>query len=405
MHSFRLQAFAVFLLSALLAAGVGAQAPELASRAAILIDATTGTVLFEKNADLEIPPASLTKLMTIHVTLAEAAAGRLRLDDVVRFGREAWAVNQPWRSSLMFLAPGQTVSLHELLLGLAVSSGNDAAIAVASHVSGSVEKFVELMNEETRAIGLEATRFVEPSGISEKNMTTAREFAEFCRYYLERNPRALSEYHSVKEFAYPKPENVPQAFRDSPGTIVQYNRNLLLGEIEGVDGLKTGFIVESGYNIALTAERGGTRLLAVLLGGPGASSTRGGRIRADDGGRLLSWGFERFRTIRPEIERLEDATIWKGTKRRVALEAGARLEFTASPDRAREISYAVTRMEGITAPVAKGARLGELVFSDGSGPLKSVPLVAAEAVELGNPFRRFADSIALFFLRLFGKIS
>ncbi len=385
-------------------AAAAAEKPDIASRSALLMDATTGTVLYQKNPDLEIPPASLTKLMTIHVVLKDVERGVLSLDDVVPITREAWAARQPWGSSLMFLAPGQTVTLRELLLGLAVASGNDAAVAVAIHASGSVAAFVERMNKEASLLGLEKTKFVEPSGISELNSTTAREFAAFCRAYLERHPYALRDFHSVKEFAYPKPENLPDTYRSAPGTIVQYNRNLLLGEIDGVDGLKTGFIIESGYNIALTAERSGTRLLAVLLGGPGTSSAQGGRIRAEDGGTLLNWGFDRFRTIRPEIERLEPLRIWKGSRKLAELVPGERLEFTAHKERALKVSYSIVRQKDAAAPIRMGTKLGELVFFDETGPLKTVPLVAAEEVPLGNLLRRFSDSLTLFFLRLFGKI-
>lgn len=382
----------------------GRNAPVLAARSAILIDATTGTVLYEKAPDEEIPPASLTKLMTIHVALEETESGRASLDEIVPIMREAWAVNQPWGSSLMFLAPGQVVTLRELLLGLAVASGNDAAVAVAVHLAGSVPGFVDRMNKEAAEFGLKKTRFAEPSGISEFNMTTARDFAAFSREYLLRHPKALKDFHSVREFSFPKPENLPETFRADPGTIVQQNRNMLLNEIEGVDGLKTGFIIESGYNLALTAERGGTRLLAVLLGGPGTSSLRGGRIRADDGEKLLTWGFDRFRTIRPAVERLEPVRVWKGSIKRAQLVPGGLLAFTAPKDRAQRVVSSVVRYEGIVAPVPKGTPLGELVFSDDEGPLKRVSLVSAEEIGRGSLFRRMADSVALFFLRLFGKL-
>ncbi len=395
------RAAAAIVLAVALLVPAYSEEPPLASKSAILLDATTGAVLYEKDADLEIPPASLTKLMTMHIALTDAEQGRVSLDEVVDIPRSAWAVNQPWGSSLMFLAPGQKVSLRELLLGLAVSSGNDAAVAVAVRLSGSVSAFAERMNEEARAMGLEKTRFVEPSGISEKNMTTAREFARFCARYLTLHPYALDEFHSVREFAYPKPENLPEAFRAKPETIMQRNRNLLLGTVEGVDGLKTGYIIESGFNIALTARRGETRLVAVLLGGPGSSSAQGGRIRADDGGTLLEWGFERFRTIRPVIESLADERVWKGRLKTVALEVGAQLEFTAPVGRAASLSYSVARERWVSAPIAKGAVLGSIAFSDERGVLHSVPLVAKEAVPEGGLLKRVIDSISLFFLRLF----
>ncbi|MDR0730140.1 MAG: serine hydrolase, partial [Treponema sp.] len=166
-------------------------APAIVSRAALLLDAETGTVLYEKNADEPIPPASLTKLMTAHIALREAAAGTISLDETMQPPRESWAINQPPRSSLMFLAAGQQVSLRELLLGLAVPSGNDAAVAVALRLAPTVADFVDIMNGEATRLGLHMTHFVEPSGISEHNLTTAREFARFCQYYLTLYPQAL----------------------------------------------------------------------------------------------------------------------------------------------------------------------------------------------------------------------
>ena len=378
--------------------------PVLAAKSSILIDATTGTVLYEKNADLVIPPASLSKLMTIHVTLNAVAAGMVSLDDQVELTPATWASNQPWGSSLMFLAPGQKVNLRELLLGLAVASGNDAAVAVALHVAGSVPAFAELMNREALAMGLSRTHFVEPAGISEHNLTTAREFASFCVQYLSLHPETLKEFHSVREFAYPKQENLPEQYWDKPGTIIQYNRNMLLGSMEGVDGLKTGYIIESGYNLAITAERNGTRLIAVLLGGPGASSARGGRIRSDDGETMLKWGFEHFRTIRPVIGNLEPARVWKGKTYSVNLVPEGQLAFSASMDRATQVDYTVERKAVIEAPLKAGDPVGAIRFFDNQGELKNVRLLAASDVPAGNILKRAMDSIALFFLRLFHQV-
>ncbi len=378
--------------------------PGVASRSAVLLDATTGALLYEKSADTVIPPASLTKLMTMHLVLEDVAAGRLSLDDRVALPRETWAARQPWGSSLMFLAPGQRVTLREVMLGMAVASGNDAAVAAAIHTAGSVAAFVERMNAEARALGLARTHFVDPSGYSEFNLTTARDFAAFCKIYLGRHPETLSEFHAVREFAYPQSSNLPESFRDKPGTVIQNNRNLLLGEVEGVDGLKTGYTPESGYNIVLTARRGETRLLAVLLGGPGANSAQGGRVRAEDGGRLLDWGFAHFRTIRPVVEHLDPIRVWKGARNEVALVPTEPLEFTAGNDRADTVTWELRRNPAPIAPLAAGDVLAELVFSDQFGELRRVPLAAAAEVRPGNIWKRALDSVALFFLRLFGKI-
>jgi D-alanyl-D-alanine carboxypeptidase (penicillin-binding protein 5/6) len=397
----------IFLLAVLAAAPVPAApellapkspAPEISCRAALLLDAETGTVVYEKNADEPISPASLTKLMTAHIVLREAAARRLSLDEALPPPRESWAVNQPRRSSLMFLAAGQQLSLRELLLGLAVPSGNDAAVAAALRVAPSVADFVELMNQEARDLGFRNTRFTEPSGISEENLTTAREFALFCRRYLSLYPENLAEYHSVLEFAYPKAENVAERYREKPGTIIQYNHNTLLRDFPGTDGLKTGYIDEAGYHIALTARREGTRFILVLLGAP---AVRGGdKLRDEDGRKLLSWAFDQYRTIRPLITELEPVRLWKGKQGEVRPLIAGELDFTAPRDRGRRLYLATEFIDPLIAPLAAGEQLGTLVISDDEGELRRILLLAAEDYGEGGLFRRLWDSIRLFFKRL-----
>ncbi|MDR1900250.1 MAG: D-alanyl-D-alanine carboxypeptidase [Treponema sp.] len=369
--------------------------PEVRSEAALLMDAETGTVLYAKNPGREIPPASLAKLMTMHLVLREAAAGRAGLDEPLEPRRESWAISQPPRSSLMFLAPGQTVTLREILLGLAVPSGNDAAVAAALRFAPTVRDFAEMMNGEARRLGLVKTRFVEPSGISEYNVTTAAEFAAFCREYLRAHPESLAEYHSVTEFAYPTARNVPEAFRERPGTIVQENHNTLLKTFPGVDGLKTGYIDEAGYNIALTAERGGTRFLAVILGAPARPG--GEWVRNEDGRRLLSWAFDRFKTIRPAAGPIEPARLWKGRLNRAALVTAESSAFTAPSDRGGSLRVTTALRDPLIAPLEAGTAVGELIISDERGELRRVPLLAAASYERGNIFKRLWHSILLFF--------
>jgi D-alanyl-D-alanine carboxypeptidase (penicillin-binding protein 5/6) len=402
----------------------GADAPDLGSRGAVLLDAATGTLLYAKNEDEPIPPASLTKLMTIHVALGEVDAGRAALDEIVPLPRESWAINQPPRSSLMFLAAGQRVSLRELLLGLAVPSGNDAAVAVALRFAPTVGEFAALMNREARALGMSRSFFVEPSGISEDNITTALDFARFCREYIRLHPETLGEYHSAPDFAYPKPENVAERYRENPNTIVQTNHNRLLWDTPGVDGLKTGYIDEAGYNIALTAEREGTRLVAVILGAP--AEYGGERIRDADGRALLEWGFRHFRTLRTTLPTLPFPRIWKGkadlaevspldTGRDSLLyqapsPAGSpegvpsqwNLEFTAHTGRGRDLRWEWEIPDPLIAPFPEGSPLGQLVLYDDAGELRRLSLVSVGDIERGGFFKRLWDSLRLFFRGLFG---
>jgi D-alanyl-D-alanine carboxypeptidase (penicillin-binding protein 5/6) len=366
-HLFSVILFLAAALAPLSGLEPSADAPDLGSLSAVLMDAATGTVLYAKNGNTPIPPASLTKLMTIHIALQEVDAGRASLDEIVELPGESWAANQPPRSSLMYLDSGQIVSLRELILGLAIPSGNDAAIAVALHFSPTVQDFVDRMNTEARRLGLTETRFVEPSGISEDNMTTAMEFAVFCREYIRCHPDSLRDFHSVLEFAYPRAANVAPEYRRNVGTWRQRNHNTLLTSFEGVDGLKTGYIDEAGYNIALTAARLETRLIAVILGAP---TWGGDRIRDADGEKLLSWGFNHYKTLRPPEPEIPPARILD---------------------------------DPIIAPLPGGSNLGVLILSDHKGELRRISLVTPREIEGGNIFKRCWDSVLLFFRNIFSR--
>ncbi len=272
------------------------------AKSAILVDASNGAVLFQKNSDEVIPPASLTKLFVMYIVFKDAAAGKVNLDDVVPLPEKSWAVNLPRDASLMFLGQGQTVTLRELLKGLAVASGNDAAIAVANYISGSTDAFVDRMNEECALLGLEKTHFVEPSGYDEHNVTTARELAAFCCEYIKNYPQGIEEFHSAPSIKYPLGKNLPSWEKDKGDSLAIYQRNTnpLLGVLEGCDGIKTGFIYESGYNLALTAKRGGTRFISVTLRGSGVGSKQGNAGRVHDGEEMMEWAFSNFADFVPE---------------------------------------------------------------------------------------------------------
>ncbi|MCL2721645.1 MAG: D-alanyl-D-alanine carboxypeptidase [Treponema sp.] len=375
-------------------------APEIISKAAVLIDAQTGALLYSKNPDLEIPPASLAKLMTMHLVMKAVEEGRASLDELVPITAESWAQNQPRRSSLMFLEPGQTVTLREIMLGLAVSSGNDAAVAAALRLAPSVSIFSAMMTQEARNMGLHTTRFVDASGISHLNRTTAAEFTLFCRNYLNMHPYSLEDFHSVLTFAYPLAANVQGRRQLNPRTITQNNGNILLRTFPGVDGLKTGYIGASGYNIALTAQRDQTRFILVLLGAP---SERGGsRIRAADSTRLLEWAFDNFKTVyftidNKEKEELLTAPLWKGKENNIKLKLAGHLTFTSHVNRADKIKYEVVLPELLIAPILEGTSAGYLYITDEQGELSRIPLVTAESGEKGNIFKRLWHSVLLLF--------
>ena len=387
--------YAQFFRPSVLLAPYAVNAPDINSRAAVLIDVETGTLLFSKNPHEPIPPASLVKVKTMYLLLNEIKAGRACYDEIIPITTASWAQSQPPRSSLMFLEPGQIVKLREILVGLAVPSGNDAAVATALRLAPTVDAFVELMNEEARRMGLVVTRFADTSGFSPDNLTTAAEFAYFCRRYLRQHPQSLEYFHSIQEFAFPIAANMPAASLRNPQTIVQHNRNSLLGTFPGVDGIKTGFIPQSGFNIALTAERDNTRFLAVTLGAESHQS------RVADGETLLSWAFENFKTVRPaNIEGLRlYARLWKGRAGSVELIPAHPPYFTSPVSRAQTLTMETFIPAPLVAPLPSGIIIGHLIFSDEYGELHRVSLLTAAASERGNIFRRIWHSILLLFRR------
>jgi D-alanyl-D-alanine carboxypeptidase (penicillin-binding protein 5/6) len=189
--------------------------------------------------------------------------------------------------------------------------------------------------------------------------------------------------------------NVPAAFRDNPNTIVQNNRNNLLKTFRGVDGLKTGYIDEAGYNIALTAQRNDTRFIAVILGAP--AQPRGDRIRDADGARLLSWAFENFKTVRPQIDYIEKARLWKGKANEVDLVLAKPADFTSPFDRADSLWIEAVIPEPLIAPLPVGFPAGYLIISDDQGEVNRITLLTAEPCEKGNIFKRLWHSIRLLF--------
>lgn len=379
---------------------------DIGAESAILVDVSNGAILYEKNADELIPPASMTKLFVMYIVYKEVENGKVTLDDVVKLPENSWWINLPRDSSLMFLGQGQIVTLRELLLGLAIASGNDAAIAVAYYISGGVPQFVERMNEEARALGLEKTHFVEPSGYSEENLTTAREFAAFAKTYISKYPESLVDYHSKANILYPLEKNLPPWEKEKGDTsaIFQKNTNPLLGVLEGCDGLKTGFIYESGYNLALTAIRGNVRFLSVTMKGPGVGSKQGNEWRVRDGMSLFDWAFENFSDYKTEL---------KSAKSFPVAVYGAREKFlNLIPAWERDLT--VLKAEGMTAvesalnvrcdyqmqkklfgAVQKGGQFGKIVYSLNGEVLEEVPLVADRDIEEGNIVSRIFGTLAM----------
>ena len=266
-----------FLLSLL----SDARASYVCSRSAILINAGGGQVLYEQDADALIPPASVTKILTLYLVFDAIKQGQVHPWDLVKISPRAANT----RGSRMGLKAGREVPLEELIKGIAVVSGNDAAVAVAEHLAGSVENFVEKMNSKARALGMSNSEFMTPNGLpANGQVTTARDLAKLSLSYLQHYPEAL-HIHSMTSYSY--------------GNSTHHNANRLLGVCPGVDGIKTGFVCASGFNLAATAKRGDVRLVAVVLG------ARAPWVRSIETERLLEAGFQKMAADSEDNESVE----------------------------------------------------------------------------------------------------
>ena len=382
--------------------------------AAILIDVSNGDIIYEKNADKVIPPASMTKLFAMYVVEQEVAAGRLHYNDIIPLPPECWACNMPAHSSLMFLGKGQIVTLEELLLGLSICSGNDAAYALAYTVSGSMEEFVERMNQVAADAGLTHTHFVESSGYSEQNVTTAREMAAFCRLYILEHPDSLKRFHSVPSFTYPKEKNMAPGDRYgvqdwSNGLpekitmgITQENTNPLLGRLAGCDGLKTGYIDESGYNLALTVVRDGTRFLSVTMGGKGKDTKEGQAGRVADGSALMETAFSIFRDY--DLSGLQDSyfvKVYASSQKAVNLVAAYNPETVCIPfvtgnsiaENLQNVQINVIIPDYLQGQITAGTEYGQIKITLGDYLLQTIPLVADRSTKKANWIVCLADAL------------
>lgn len=373
--------------------------PPISSRAAVLMDATTGTILYEKNADIPHPPASLTKVVTIHILLDKIKKGEISWQTPVPLPPETWAIHQPSDSSLMFLGPNQRATVQDILQGLAVASGNDAAIAAALFVSGSVPAFAQRMNQEVERLGLKNLHFVEPSGYDADNRITAREFARFLKFYLETHPESLHTLHSVREFTYPRPENVENG--QKVRSITQFNRNSLVYTYPWADGIKTGFIYESGFNLAATAKKNGTRLLVVILGTTGPNPRKAIQTRNEEAVNLLEYGFQHFVTMEVPYPPLSAIRVWKGSKPHFTPSTPQSIPVTVRKGHEHAIRVEYSQWHFIEAPVQPSTVVATLRVYDGTTVLREGNLFAGVDIPRGSWFTVAKDTILVFLRKLF----
>ncbi len=380
--------FVASLALVLTAAAWAAPAPRkegefnTAASTAILIDAESGTVLFERNADELVPPASLSKLMTAEVVFHELSQGRLKLEDEFLISTNAWRTGgAPSRTSSMFAPINSRVRIEDLLRGVIVQSGNDACIALAEGIARSEDKFAALMTQRAREIGLSKATFGNSTGLPHpRQLMTVRELARLARHIIHTYP----EYYKIygeREFTFNK--------------IRQFNRNPLLPLSIGADGLKTGFTREAGYGLVGSAVQNELRLIVVVNG------LKSEKERADEARKLLEWGFNNFQStpLFADGQVIAHAKVYGSGS--VPMVADREVKLMA-PRGVRERVIARAVYNGpIRPPVQKGQRIGTLKVWRGDFMVLEVPLKAAEPVEQGALPRRALDAVTELFYGLF----
>lgn len=271
--------------------------PSIKANCGVVLDYYSEDILYQKEANVVMPPASMIKLVLFYAIMEEIKKGSCTLDTFVPIDHKADYKNQPARSSVMYLESGDVVTVKELLQGLIIPSGNDAAIALSSFLATLVnEDGVERLNKLVKTLGLVETKIVEPSGYSSENKTTAYEFAKFALALWKRFPAEVEEFCTIKRFIYPEQKNIPSG-RSGLYPKEHDNHNELVSRFEGVIGLKTGYIDQSKANVTLGYSKEGTKFIVVLMGGPGDTGYERSLQRAIDGATLLSWATSNYKAL------------------------------------------------------------------------------------------------------------
>ena len=345
----------------------------------ILQDHLSGKILYEKNADDKIYPASMTKIMTAIVTFDLLKKGETSLDEMITVSEKAWRLSQSGYSS-MFIMLNDQVSVEDLLKGIIIISGNDACVALAEGLSGTEKDFVMLMNEKAEEIGLENTNFNNSSGINDaNNYSTVRDILKMSRYMIQNYPEYYS-YFKETSFTWDRTGGDP---------ITQGNRNPLLYKDVGVDGIKTGFLTVEKYSLASSIKSGKRRMTAVASG----FNTKNSRSR--ESMKLLNWGLRKFDTIQiaKKDEIMTSLNVWLGKKSKVEIFPSEDVYLTI-PKRKKKIIKAVFEYEGpIPAPIKKGDTLGLLNVYVSDELKKQINILAAEDIEKSNIFSRIFKSL------------
>ncbi|MEI6894826.1 MAG: serine hydrolase [Colwellia sp.] len=354
-------------------------APHINAKGFILIDYTTGKIIAEENADTQLAPASLTKIMTSYIIGKELENGNIKNTDKVLISEKAWAKNFPG-SSKMFIEVGTEVSVSLLNQGIIVASGNDACVAMAEHISGSESAFADLMNAHAEQLGMSSTFFENSHGLdSTSHMTTPRDMATLAIALIREVPEEYAIYKQ-KQFTYNK--------------IKQYNRNGLLWDKSlNVDGMKTGHTANAGYSLVTSATKGNMRLVTVVMG------TASERSRKVESKKLLNYGFRFFETLTPYEagEKFMSNRIWMGDKENVDLGVISDTPITIPRGQRENLKANIELNQTLTAPLAKGTVVGTLFLQLKDEDIAQYPLVTLEEVNEGSFFSRIVDYVKLQF--------
>ena len=378
-------ALGVGLSSFLMVTGASAQAPtppEIAARNFVLLDLTTNQTLAERDADTPQDPASLTKLMTAYIVFDALKAKRLTLEQTLTVSKRAWD-ERKGDPSLMFIDTTMTPKVDELIRGMIIQSGNDASVALAEGVGGTVEQFVAMMNKQAQAWGLKNTSFKNVTGITEPgHKTSARDIAVIFSHVIQDFPQYYAEYYSKREYTFNK--------------IKQSNRNMLLGRDPSVDGGKTGYTDAAGYCLAASAQRdvpnGKRRLLSVVMG------TASKEARATESQKLLNWGYAAFDAVRlfEKNQPITTVKVWKGAVPEAKLGAADAVFVAVPRGEGGKLKTDIQRTDPLVAPLGLNQRVGTLkVTTSGGAPVAEVPLVVQHEVPLAGILGRAWDAIRL----------
>lgn len=357
------------------------QPPEMAVKAYLLMDVTANQVLAAKDPDMAVEPASLTKLMTAYLVFDALKARKIDLKQTLPVSERAWKMP----GSRMFIDPKMQVPVEDLIKGMIVQSGNDATVALAEGVGGSVERFVQMMNDQAKALGMKNTAYKNPEGLTGAgHTTTARDLATLATRLMRDFPDYMA-YYAIKKYRY---AGTPAA-NDS-------NRNLLLFRDPTVDGLKTGHTESAGYCLVASARRdfpnvGARRLLSIVLGAESENA------RANESQKLLNWGYTMFDAVKlfEANQPVLTPAVWKGQAPLLKLGFTQPLVVAVPAGSAAQLKTQVVRPDPLVAPYAKGQPVGNLRILQGDKPLFDVPLVALEAVEQAGVLGRAWDAVRL----------